>query len=213
MRSIVLSTFFISAVSAASQDLCFGKTEVATKLNFFNSKVTKNKLHDGGDLRYTGVGKVRGKNVDLVVSVAKGSQYSTTKPTNNGKSGYFGNINMMTLENSDKYDGEGTFDFCFRDSTTNELTTVDSFRWSFFDVDERGGTANGIKEMIVMDTEQAEDFILYPNTKKSEIQLVCEDSGKTPTASNPCRKGERTQFKSSTGGKGSDNPRNPNKLT
>lgn len=205
-----------SSSSSPDDDLCFGKTEVATKLDFFDSTVKENTLHEPyGMLRFENIGVVRGDKVDLVISSTRGTTYSTTKPFRNGKNkgGMFGNINMMTLEDDPLYNGEGSFDFCFYTSNTNELKVVDSFRWTFYDIDERRGVPNGIKEMLVMDTAQAEDFILYPDPKRSEVKLVCEDSQKTPTAADPCKPGERTEFKSSTGGTGKDNPTNPSKLT
>lgn len=231
MRSVVISAFLTAAavitMTTAAEELCLGKTEVATKLDFFNSKVTRNDLHkismngvNEGMIKYENIGVVRDQPVDLVVTVVPGTTYSTpnkkAKSLNGKSSGSFGSINIMTWKDDDVFDGEGNFEFCFYDKQ-DELVVVDSFRWSFYDLDERGNDKKkkgvGLKEMIVMDTSQMADFSLYPNRENSEVKLVCENSGKTPTDTEPCKPGERTQFKSSTSGVGKDNPKDPNNLT
>jgi hypothetical protein len=106
-------------------------------------------------------------------------------------------------------DGIGSFDFCIHDHETNDLTTVDSFRMTFYDVDERNEADDGIKEKIRFDTNQVTDFILYPNELESEVILSCEDG----TTTLPCKDGVRTVFHSSTKGTGEDNPTDPNNLT
>jgi hypothetical protein len=61
-------------VQASNDGLCFGKEEVATKLDFFNSVLTTNTLEQpGGIIRYEDIGIVRDRKVDLVVSVAEGT--------------------------------------------------------------------------------------------------------------------------------------------
>ena len=219
MRSAAISAFLLMTANSVSNTVNANasscKTEVATKLNFFDSEVVEKNLHEiGGIMRYENIGVVRGDKVDLVIKSTEGTAYSTTKPWKNGKNagGKFGNINMMTLEDDAVYNGEGSFDFCFIDSVTDALKVVDSFRWTFYDIDERGGLDNTIKEMLVMDTAQAENFILYPDLENSEVKLVCEDSQKTPTAANPCEPDERTEFKSSTKGTGEDNPTDMSQL-
>ena len=116
----------------------------------------------------------------------------------------FANINLQTVLGKPK-SGEGNFKFCFYDKGTEELTKVDTFRWTVFDTDERGG---GIKEKMLMDVSQAVSFQLWPDTTRSEINTICEDG-----SSLPCNSGVRTIFHSSTVGSGKDNPTDPNMMT
>ena len=116
----------------------------------------------------------------------------------------------MKKENDNKgQDGTADFNFCFYDHETEELATVDSFRFSFYDIDERNEAEDGIKEKIRFDTNQVTDFILYPNEQESEVILSCEDG----TTAVPCADGVRTVFHSSTKGTGGDNPTDPTMLT
>lgn len=126
----------------------------------------------------------------------------------NGKLEDFGQINLYTVK-GDLESGKGDFRFCFHDTETGELTTVDSFRWSAYDLDERNAAANGIKEKMLFDMSQADDFFLWPNAEESEVKTYCEHSGSPP----PCENGERVVFHSSTHGTGGDNPRDPNHLS
>jgi len=195
-----------------NDDICFGKETVATHLNFFDSTVTENKLHDGngGVLRYENIGFVNDRPIDFVVSVVDGTTYGTTKALErNGKANQFGSINVMELKDDKLINGEANLEFCLYDhEKRNELVTAKSFRFSIYDVDERNAAANGIKEKITMDATQIKDFILYPNPEESEIELSCED-GSTLL---PCDIGVRTIFHSTTKGTGGDNPKDPNDL-
>jgi hypothetical protein len=70
----VSSSLLMGGVQASNDDLCFGKEEVATRFDFFNSVVTTNTLEQpGGIIRYEDIGIVRNKKVDLVVSVVEGT--------------------------------------------------------------------------------------------------------------------------------------------
>jgi len=208
--------------------LCKGKTMAATEIDLFNSTVTESTLHEpGGRLVYQNVGKVRNNPVNLVVTIYDG-EYTTTVPEKNGKGsdgegnpgeGMFGNINMQTLQ-KDFLSGEGNFEFCFRDPETDEKVTVDSFMWSVFDLDERNAKPDGIKEKFIMDTSQAQDYVLWPNTEESEVKLFCESFTLWPEKSKdadpyqlPCPAGDRTVFHSSTKGKGTDNPKDKDDMT
>jgi hypothetical protein len=137
------------------------------------------------------------------------SSYSNRASVRNGLLGEFGQINIMNKKNNARQDGEGNFQFCFHDHETGDLTAVDSFHWSFYDIDERNEAENGIKEKIRFDTSQVTDFILYPNEQESEVILGCEDG----TTTLPCDDGVRTVFHSSTKGTGGDNPKDPQNLT
>jgi hypothetical protein len=202
-------------------ELCNGKRHAETEIDLFNSTVTDRTLHlPGGRLVYEDVGVVRDKPVNLVVTIYKGD-YTTSKPEKNGKGsdangvlgeGMFGNINLRTKEN-DFQSGEGNFEFCFHDKETDELVTVDSFMWSVYDLDERSAVATGIKEKFIIDTKQAADYVLWPNTEESEVKLFCENFHLWPYKSAsqvnqlPCNEGERVVFHSSTQGTSSDNPK------
>ena len=66
---IVLALAVCSPIASVSaSDLCEGKTETETDLDFFRSTVKQNDLHLGGEIRYGNIGKVRGQDVDLVVT-------------------------------------------------------------------------------------------------------------------------------------------------
>ena len=71
--SITALFLFLSVSSSLGEENCFGREEVATKLDFFNSVVTTNTLQDGGIIKYEDIGFVRDQKVDLVVSVVEGT--------------------------------------------------------------------------------------------------------------------------------------------
>ena len=74
--SITALSLFLSVSSSLSNndENCFGREEVATKLDFFNSVVTTNTLQEpGGIIKYEDIGFVRDRKVDLVVSVVEGT--------------------------------------------------------------------------------------------------------------------------------------------
>jgi len=211
----------VAAVAVANNNNndCFGKETVATQLNFFDSTVTENKLHEGngGVLRFENIGYVNDRPIDFVVKVIEGTTYSSTKASiRNGKhaDGGFGQINIEELQFNEDSNGEGNFEFCLYDhENRDQLVTAESFRFSMYDVDERNAGANGIKEKITMDATQIEGFILYPNLEGSEIEVSCEDGSEDgSTASLPCAAGVRTIFHSTTKGTGGDNPTDPNDL-
>lgn len=196
--------------------VCKGKKEVETKLDFNQAILLENTLDKGGVLKYGGIGKVREKPVDLVISVAPGTTYETPKPEDNGKSGSFGTIELQNFKDKPN-SGKGTFDFCFFDSSTNKPTMVDSIRWVFFDLDTRDDTDSGLgtKERLFIQPQDITDYVLFPNPEDTEIKIFCEGQGFGDNARQPpnCRSGERLEFRASTVGFLDDNPSNPNKLT
>jgi len=211
--SIALSAILACSVNNAVADetsTCFSRAEMQTELDFFNSDLTDNTLHQGGTLHYEGIGYAGGREIDLVVSVVPGTTYSSIKAdedeNKNGLNGEFGSINLYTVLH-DHESGEGNFRFCFTDHATGELTTVDSFLWSVYDVDERGSADDGIKEKMIMDLTQTKGYSLYPNQEESQLVVGCEDESEPP-----CAGDVRTVFHSSTHGSGSDNPDDPNDL-
>merc|ERR1712194_538181 len=122
----------------------------------------------------------------------------------NGKNGNFANINLQTVEGKPK-SGEGNFKFCFHDTETNDVVTVDRFSFTVFDNDIRTG---GLEEKMLIDSATVQSFQLWPNTEDSQVQLSCED-GSTNV---PCDAGVRTIFHSSTIGYLDDNPTDPNDM-
>jgi len=123
----------------------------------------------------------------------------------NGKHGNFANINLQTVEGKPK-SGEGNFKFCFHDTLTNDIVTVDRFSFTVFDNDIRSG---GIEEKMLLDAATAQSFQLWPDTENSQVQLSCEDGSTTI----PCEAGVRTMFHSSTIGYFDDNPTDPDNMT
>merc|ERR1712238_397365 len=124
--------------------------------------------------------------------------------------GMFGNINLMT-ERNEPESGEGTFEFCFHDQETNEKVIVDSFQWSVYDLDDAPSSGDGIKEKLILDISQVQDYQLWPNTQKSEVKLSCESGGLESQL--PCGKDDRVVFHSSTKGTGADNPSDKDQMT
>ena len=117
--------------SVAAAELCEGKSEVTTDLDFARSTVKKNDLEKpGGELRFGNIGKVRDQDVDLVVKATNYSNDYKGQKTLNGKKegGAFGRINLRT-KRGDPNSGSATFEFCFVQPNTNNRVTVDSFQW------------------------------------------------------------------------------------
>merc|ERR1719491_102861 len=196
---------------------CLGEiieTSSVTSLDFSTSTVTTNTLHlEGGELRYEDIGVVRDRAVSLVVTVASGDYTDIAQVWEdrdrdvdimNGKNGNFANINLQTVEGKPK-SGEGNFKFCFHDTETNDVVTVDRFSFTVFDNDIRSG---GIEEKMLMDATTAQSFQLWPDTEQSQVKLSCEDG----SLNIPCEAGVRTIFHSSTIGYLDDNPTDPNDM-
>jgi hypothetical protein len=198
-----------SPSESPTESTCLGQVEMETSLDFFNAELTDNDLQDGGTMRFENIGIVRDNPVDLVVSVVPGTTYYSERADDkNGLLGEFGQINLFT-NLGDFESGRGSFRFCFEDHETGDITTADSFVWTVYDVDERNDSIDGIKEKVLMDMSQAQEYMLYPDAENSEIQISCED----PEVAPPCPSGVRTVFHSSTKGGGSDNPDDPNDMT
>lgn len=227
--------------------------DLVTKLDFFEATLLENTLHNKdqkGRLRYEGVGIFQGDPIDLVVTQNPDSPpYSTDMSIRNGYNRgedpenpdtrweRFGNINVMTKDPRDAttsdedkalMNGEATFDFCFYYTGTEEKATVDSFDWSVYDTDYRGG---GLNEKFTIDTSQAE---FYRVQEDMEVKMWCENKGpetamkdgtftyndwegtpRTVDRYKPvtCDPGVNTIFHSTTLGKVEDNPTDPTQLT
>jgi len=220
----------VSEDNNGDEELCPGKSRVETDLDLYNAVVTNNTLHlPGGKLEYQNVGTVRGKDVNLEVTVYDG-EYKTNAEAallKNGKGkdengkwgeGMFGNIHLLTVH-GDKESGESSFEFCFRDTESDDLVTVDSFQWTVYDLDERNDCKYCIKEKFIIDTSQAAAVTLTPDT---EVQTFCESytlwphkslDADPPSPQMNCPAGDRTVFHSSTSGTGADNPTNKDDMT
>ena len=169
-------------------------TTVSTDLDFFQSELTNNTLHlPGGELRYENIGTISGGNgggdgngggestdleLDLVVRVAPGTNYTTGAWRNNGKSGDFGVISIQNNFTPER-NGEGNFEFCFyehndnddndnNNNDTDRKVVVDSFRFSVFDIDNRAE----LVERLLIDPSQFQYYSLDANT---EIKVECEE--------------------------------------
>eukprot|EP00535_Pseudo-nitzschia_heimii_P001124 CAMPEP_0197173282 /NCGR_PEP_ID=MMETSP1423-20130617/280_1 /TAXON_ID=476441 /ORGANISM="Pseudo-nitzschia heimii, Strain UNC1101" /LENGTH=864 /DNA_ID=CAMNT_0042622077 /DNA_START=38 /DNA_END=2632 /DNA_ORIENTATION=- len=198
-----------SPSESPTESTCLGQVEMETSLDFFNAELTDNNLQYNGTMRFENIGVVRDNPVDLVISVVPGTDYYSEKAdSKNGLLGEFGQINLFT-ELGDFESGRGSFRFCFEDHETGEITSADSFIWTVYDVDERNDAIDGIKEKVIMDMSQAQEYMLYPDAENSEIEVSCEDPDEAP----PCSPGTRTVFHSSTKGVGADNPDDPNNMT
>lgn len=213
-----MPTLFVSSPDSPEGTLCEEISKTAeTNLNFYESIVKKKALDVGEELRYGNIGKVRGEDVDLIVT---STDYQNSNGSGSGKNdgdeddGKFGIINMNTVQ-GDQTSGEGTFEFCFVEPDTFTQVTVDSFQWSIFDLDNRGNDANinsgltAIQEKMTMDTSQALGYSLYPNIEETEVTQKCENDDSQP----PCDYGVRTVFEATTIGNGPDNPDDPDDLT
>ena len=113
-------------------------TDPAFNIDFSNTVVTENTLHEAGELRLSNVGLFGGRELDLVLTNAPGSSYFSTMPENNGVFGNFAEVQIVNNQAEDpRLDGIGDFTFCFRDSVSDEPVRIESFHMSFFDFDER----------------------------------------------------------------------------
>merc|ERR1719428_18356 len=101
-----------------------------TKLDFANSTVAVNTLHEpGGELRFDGIGVVRDVPVSLVVTDTSGLYANIAAvwagknpPQNsslNGKDGELAQINLQTVL-GDPDSGKGNFQMCIVDTATDE---------------------------------------------------------------------------------------------
>jgi len=198
-----------TTVPSQGATICDGVHQSSTTtLNFFDSVVKQSDLESGGEVRFGNIGIIDGEPVDLLIT---STDYSNPniKANANGKgpTGTFGKINVQTVEN-DPTSGQATFEFCFVQDNTYTTVMAESFQWSVFDLDNRGGNP-GIKEKMTIDTSQASGYSLYPNKDDTEVDLACENDGSWP----PCDEGVRTIFSATTKGNGQDNPADPDDLT
>jgi len=164
-------------------------------LDFENAQVTTNTLGQGdnGEIRYSNVGTYRDNSGDnsiqLVIKQALGSTYTPKNLDNNGKTEYYGQINVLSNN------GQGTFDFCFENPNTGEKVLLDSFFLSFYDID--GASGGGGFETISM---QNSAFVEAYLTENTEIERSESTHG-------------LVGFSATTIGTGDDNPLDPLHLT
>jgi len=175
----VLLAGFIAGAAGAS---CSATT--ACKLTL--TKVTTNKLHKGGELRYSEVCTVKGQKIDLVVTTT--SDYSTKRPWKNGLSGHYGQINLNSHTGYE-------FTFSIYKSGTTTPVTLESFYFTMFDIDglfKRGK----LKQQESMTFSGFQHFSVAAN---------CELHRQISAA--------QSTFTATTGGGLADNPTDPKKLT
>jgi len=150
------------------------------------TRVAKNDLHKGGELRFSHVCNVLGKSVDLVVKASSG--YKTKKPSRNGLSGQYGQINLNAGSSSD-------FTFSFYESGSSTAVKLVTLYFTIFDID--GQMQNG--KMV-----QGESVTFF-GFKSFSVGPNCELNRQISST--------KSTFTSTTHGEHKDNPTNPEKLT
>ena len=140
-------------------------------------------------MRFEGIGEFDGSAIDLVVTAD--SDYVVCSSDENRINGVFGQINMCS-------DREATMEFCFRDSSTDELVTLSTFSFVLHDFD------NGKTLRERLRVSDFHDYLTSDDTSggavPSEIEISTLDDG-------------RTQFYSTARGYGTDNAQDPDDLT
>ena len=200
-RTIFLAAI-VNNVLVANAQGC----EPAFNIDFEDAVLTTNTLHlPGGEMRLENLGTYAGGiEVDLVVTVVPGTVYTTPDPVLNGRSGLFGQINVQNRPSDPALDGVGEFEFCFEDNASGSLVEIESFDFTFFDLDGRGDRSY---EQLTMDPSEYSQYQLSGIT--SEVFVQCESTNNPP----PCPTNDRVLFLSSTSGGAGDNPSDPNDLT
>jgi hypothetical protein len=162
------------------------RCEVATSCKIALSKVTKNDLDKGGEIRYSEACVEKGEKVDLVVTTT--SDYVTKKPWLNGLKGPYGNINLNAQTGYD-------FTFSFYKSGTTTPVEISAFHFTIFDIDGwyKGGSMRQQESVTFFGSEH---FLVGQNC---ELHRQIEATQSTFTAT--------------TGGGYQDNPKNPMELT
>jgi hypothetical protein len=190
---------FLAAIPTA-----LAQGERAFNIDFADTELSTNTLHEGGELKFDNVGTYLGNIIDLVVTVVPGTTYTIPKPDRNGFSGLFGQINVQNRPDDPLQNGVGGFDFCFQENGSGASVEIESFDFTVFDLDGRGDRGF---EKFTIDPAQYVDFQLSGG--QTEIDVQCETTTNPP----PCLAGESVVFSSTTVGGGDDNPNDPNNLT
>ena len=175
-------------------------------IDFSDAILAVNTLHEtGGMLRFENLGTYDSKEVDLVVTVKPGTDYTTPDSDLNGLSGYFGQINVQNRPGAEpNLDGVGEFDFCFQDHASSESLMINSFDFTIFDLDSRGD--RGYEEFSI-DPSQFSSF--QAPGQGTAVAVQCCQSTQQP----PCMENEKLCFISNASGNAGDNPNDPNNLT
>ena len=136
------------------------------QLDFFNANLSVNNLGGQGpyfnqaeEIRYSGIGSYGSEDFDLVVTSR--SKYAPMNSANNGQNGMFGQINLGVGSSVD-------LTFTLRNQA-NEPLPLNSFYFSFFDLDE--GDDN--RERICLATSAFYKTHLAAGT--TEIEIVETD--------------------------------------
>jgi len=187
--------YVVSVVEAIPPDICpmYATETTETIIDFYNSELAENptlgNAAGDGELRFKKVGHVTelesGKrtSIDLVVTQTPGTTYDHVNLANNRVLGHFGQINIASNE------GEGTFNFRFINSISGDSITLDTFFFSFLDLD--GDTDMEGFETISILEDQISRFWLGGG---EDSQVVASKNNET------------LNFKSTTAGTHRDNP-------
>jgi len=187
--------YVVSVVEAIPPDICpmYATETTETIIDFYNSELAENptlgNAAGDGELRFKKVGHVTelesGKrtSIDLVVKQTPGKTYDHFNLANNRVHGHFGQINIASNE------GEGNFNFRFENSISGNNITLDTFFFSFLDLD--GDTDMEGFETISISEDQISRFWLGGG---EDSQVVASKNNET------------LNFKSTTAGTHRDNP-------
>lgn len=136
-------------------------------IDFSNTQVVVNNLGglgpDSGDaeLRYAGVGEIKGKAIDLVI---KASGYEKAP---NSKNGLFGKMGQISI----KAGSAVTLKFMFQDQSTKLAVEIPDFFFSFFDIDMQLGV---VEEQIIIS-----DYVDFYASEGYEFTETKEADGRT----------------------------------
>ena len=215
-----IKTYFIASMAfmlvsntayGQSESALCDNAERAYDIDFAGAIVTTNTLHLGGsgELRYENLGSTyNGRAIDFVVKVVPGTTYTTPEPSLNGRSGFYGQINVQNrIDDDPALDGVGEFEFCFVDHETDSPVSIDSFDFTILDLDSRGDLSF---EKVTADPTQYEFYQLLSSPRTSTVAVRCETSGGSP----PCRSNDdNICFISNESGNNNDNPTSDPRLS
>ena len=243
LPSLTTNTFASASFMHTNRKLSSGEDciQTDTKLNFFDSTVSNNTLHEGGELRYSDVGNVTVNGVvqtlDLVVTVQDGKDYYSSAANGdngevkaNSKNGQFGSINVRNTKgctststklgcqgnpNPSAENGEGHFQFSIVKGGTYKPYPL-TFYFFLFDFDNRRKKA-GIKEKLEI-TNWAE--VIKPNVSTLLYDEYIQ-TGMDPTSGsflfypddNDDHSDNNALFNATSQGPNTDNPTDPDNMT
>ena len=185
----------------------------AFALTFEDSTIEENELQfDDGRLRYESVGSYEGETLNLEVTDIGGNPYTLpnrmNKWTPNGLKEGMGKIGVnYGKEEGKRWSGRHRFKFCLTDSDWKPKT-VDSWTFTFFDIDQRGPNTGPLEERLEVPVR---DFDTYQVTSDSDLDVSCVKGGVDKGAP-PCAAKDRLKVASTEKTDKNDNPLDPNDL-